>query len=219
MSKVGIPAERRAAEATQAGRRAVEGLEPELGLVDDADVAQFGKAVTAAVEGAASNPVAVAGASAQLASDLSRIPLTAYARWLGADVPPVIPPAGKDRRFADPAWSQHPAFFTLHQSYEAVSRFSRTLVDAAGLDRRTRDKARLAVDALLDASAPTNFLATNPAALARAYQTAGASLVRGARNVVDDVLTNGGRARPGGTSPFTGGGNPAATPAKVVYPN
>src|SRR5215218_3117006 len=220
MTEPGISGDRRAAgAATKAGRRAAEVLAPEAGLVEDPDVAQFGRAVTAAVQGAARNPVAVAGAAAQLASDLTRIPLTAYARWLGADVPPVIPPAGKDRRFADPAWSQHPAFFTLHQSYEAVSRFSRSLVDVAGLDRRTRDKARLALDAVLDASAPTNFLATNPTALARAYQTAGASLVRGARNVVDDVLTNGGRPRQVDTSPFTVGENLAATPAKVVYRN
>ena len=41
-----------------------------------------------------------------------------------------------------------------------------------------------------DALAPTNFLPTNPVALVRAFETAGGSLVGGARNFLHDVVEN-----------------------------
>jgi polyhydroxyalkanoate synthase len=72
---------------------------------------------------------------------------------------------------------------------------------------------------MLDAMAPTNFLATNPAALKRAFDTGGMSLVLGARNFADDLANNGGRPRQVDTRPFEVGRNVAATPAKVVYRN
>ena len=70
---------------------------------------------------------------------------------------------------------------------------------------------------MLDALAPTNFLLTNPAALKRAFETGGASVVRGARNFLDDLLTNGGMPRQVDTRPFELGVNLAATPGKVVF--
>ena len=43
-------------------------------------------------------------------------------------------------------------------------------------------KAELAVAFVFDALAPTNFLPANPAAVKRAFETGGASLLAGARN-------------------------------------
>ncbi len=204
--------------ATAAGSQASEVLAPESGLVSDPDVAQLGDALGAAARGALSNPALVAAASIELAADLARIPLVAAARWLGGNVSPVVP-LTKDRRFAHPAWSQNPTFFSLHQSYGAASRYARRLVDGAGLDDRRREKARLALDLLLDGAAPTNVLATNPAALARAYETGGASVGRGFTHFVQDAVTNGGRPRQVDTRPFRVGVNLAATRGKVVYRN
>ena len=42
------------------------------------------------------------------------------------------------------------------------------------------EKAGFTAELLIDALAPTNFLATNPAAQKRALETGGMSLVRGA---------------------------------------
>src|SRR6476469_5223825 len=80
-------------------------------------------------------------------------------------------------------------------------------------------KAALAAGFLLDAVAPTNFLATNPAALKRALETAGASVAAGAGHFADDLLNNGGRPRQVDTRPFTIGENLAATPGQVVFRN
>ena len=62
---------------------------------------------------------------------------------------------------------------------------------------RTRDwhdveRARFAVNALTSALAPTNTLLGNPAALKRAFDTAGASVLRGLGNLAHDVRHNGG---------------------------
>jgi polyhydroxyalkanoate synthase len=70
---------------------------------------------------------------------------------------------------------------------------------------------------LTTAAAPTNFLLTNPAALERAFETGGASLVRGLRNVGRDLLENKGMPRSVDRSHFVVGVSQAATPGAVVY--
>src|SRR5207249_9272799 len=80
-------------------------------------------------------------------------------------------------------------------------------------------KATFALPPLVDALAPTNFLATNPAALKRAFETGGVSLMRGLRNFMTDLTTNGGLPRQVDRSAFTVGKNIAATPGKVVFRN
>lgn len=87
------------------------------------------------------------------------------------------------------------------------------------MDDRWRDKAELAVQLLVDALAPTNFLPTNPAALKRAFDTGGRSVVRGLGHFLDDLATNQGRPRQVDTSPFELGVNLAATKGKVVFRN
>ena len=77
----------------------------------------------------------------------------------------------------------------------------------------------MALGLLVDALAPTNFLPTNPAALQRAFDTAGGSLIKGARNFVGDVMNNGGKPRQVDSSGFEIGVNVACTPSKVVYQN
>ena len=70
-----------------------------------------------------------------------------------------------------------------------------------------------------DALAPTNFLPRNPAALKKAFETGGGSVLAGARNFVDDLVHNGGRPRQVDTSSFELGRNLAATPGQVVFRN
>ncbi|WP_346276657.1 alpha/beta fold hydrolase [Pseudonocardia sp.] len=199
--------------------RAADVLAPESGLIADSDVAEFGKALSLAARGAVANPAGLVALSSRLALDLARIPPVALARWLGGKVEPPLPVNPKDKRFADPAWTDNPAFFSIRQAYQALSRLAEDLVDGADLEPATAAKARMAMGLLLDTVAPTNFLPTNPAALKRAFDTGGASLLRGARHFVDDLLNNGGRPRQVDTGGFTLGGNLAATPAKVVYRN
>ena len=204
---------------TEVGERAASVLAPESSVFEDLDAAGFGAALTQVVKSGVSHPLVPAQVALRLAGDLARVPLVTMASWLGRPLDPPVEVDPKDRRFADPAWSSNPVLAAVRLSYLAACRAARDVVTTSGLDDATVAKAGAATELMLDAMAPTNFLATNPAALKLAFDTAGMSLVKGARNFLDDLANNGGRPRQVDTRPFEVGRNMAATPAKVVYRN
>jgi polyhydroxyalkanoate synthase len=128
-----------------------------------------------------------------------------------------VEPARGDWRFKDPAWRQNPVYKRVGQSYLAGSRALEGIIESEDLDWKTAERARLLVNILTSASAPTNSVAGNPAALKRAFETGGKSLLRGARNFVHDARHNGGMPAQVDTRPFKKGENVAATPGAVVY--
>ena len=129
-----------------------------------------------------------------------------------------VAPAKGDRRFTDPAWTSNPAFRMIGQSYLASARALDRIVAAMGDGRSDNraEQARFTANIVTSAAAPTNFLATNPAALKRAFETGGMSLARGARNLVHDIRHNG--AMPSMIEPgaFEVGRDLAVTPGAVV---
>jgi polyhydroxyalkanoate synthase len=208
-----------AESAWDVAERAASVLAPESDLFEDTDVANFGRAIGQVARGAGTHLPQTTGAVAGFATDLARIPTVALSRWFGSDVTPPVEIDPKDRRFADEAWASNPVYYAIRMAYLATGRLSDRLIAAAELDETTEAKARLATSLLFDALAPTNFLLTNPAALKRAFDTGGMSVLKGARNFASDLMTNGGRPRQVDTGPFVKGKNLAATPAKVVYRN
>jgi polyhydroxyalkanoate synthase len=124
--------------------------------------------------------------------------------------------AERDWRFAQAAWSENPAFHRLGQAYLAWTQAMDRLVDDAELDWRTEERARFAMNLLTTAVAPTNFPLTNPAVLVRAFETGGASLVRGAANFLRDVRERRGTPRAVDAAPFRVGETVAVTPGAVV---
>jgi polyhydroxyalkanoate synthase len=213
-----VRARKPALDRPEAYAEAASALAPETGALD-LDPALFGRALAKAAAGAARRPAAVAEAGISCAVDLTRATLSIVLRALGQSAPGPLPPDGADRRFADPAWEDNPAFFWLRQSYLIFRRLAEDLVAAGDLDEPTRAKAEFAVSLLADALAPTNLLLSNPAALKRAFETGGRSVLVGAGNFVGDLRHNGGRPRQVDTSPFRLGENIAATPSKVVFRN
>ncbi|HET7477022.1 MAG TPA: alpha/beta fold hydrolase [Dermatophilaceae bacterium] len=199
--------------------RAAGALAPESDLVESPDTAEFGRALGLAMRHLASNPTTLLAAATTLTARLAPIPALALTRWLGRDVAAPVPLDPKDRRFSDAAWTDNPWFYSIRVAYNVFRQLTTDLVDGAGLDPLNNEKAHLAVSLMADALAPTNFLATNPAALKRAFDTGGKSLTDGALAFLDDLLHNNGRPRQVDTSPFVLGENLAATPAKVVYRN
>src|SRR3954468_23490755 len=199
--------------------RAAGVLAPESDLFEDLDSAGFGEALTTALQSSLANPTAPARATLQWWTDLARIPMVATTAWFGREIEAPVPVDPKDRRFSDPAWSTNPLFFGMRLAYLSTCRYARDVVGAASVEADVAEKAELALNLALDALSPTNFLALNPAALKRAFDTAGASLVKGASNFLDDLVNNEGRPRQVDTSGFTVGKNLAATPGKVVFRN
>ena len=158
---------------------------------------------------------------ARAVADLAAALWSQPAAWLDAAGATAAPsgPERRDRRFRDPAWTDHPGFAGLRDGYLSWSRYLRALVDEAGLDEATREKAACVVNQVIDAWSPTNFFWTNPTAMRRAWETNGLSAVRGARNFFRDVAYNGGRPRQVDRGAFELGRNLATTPGKVVFRN
>jgi len=204
--------------AWQAAEDAAEAVGPEAGLFASVDMASFGESMLAVLTRAATHPVEIGEAGVRFWATLARIGQNTVARSVGSDAPPPIH-AGSDKRFTDPAWEDNPGFFALRQAYLAVRNFADDVLVAGHGDPVSDRKAEMAVGFLLDASSPTNFLLTNPAALKRAFETGGGSVLSGARNFLDDLANNGGRPRQVDTRSFTLGTNLAATPGKIVFRN
>jgi polyhydroxyalkanoate synthase subunit PhaC len=167
----------------------------------------------------AANPAAVWEASARLSGRLAASTAGMMARALGAKPQPELQPDPKDRRFKDPAWDENPVFFGERQAYLAWAHFVHELVTTAGLDRHDADKAAFGLGLVVDALAPTNFLLSNPAALRKAQETRGLSLLKGLRNFIDDALHNDGMPRQFDRNAYAVGRNLGVTPGKVVYRN
>jgi polyhydroxyalkanoate synthase len=122
-----------------------------------------------------------------------------------------------DKRFADSVWADNPLYRRLLQTYLVECRAITRLVDEVELDNKSRERARFAVSLLTEAVAPTNYLASNPTALAKAVETRGQSLMNGVRHFTHDLRHNGGMPSMVDTRPFKVGVNIAATPGQVVH--
>jgi polyhydroxyalkanoate synthase len=128
-----------------------------------------------------------------------------------------LAPDAKDKRFADPAWKDSAAYRNLAQSYLAFSSALNGFVDEAKMDKLDAERSRFIISLYVDAMAPTNLLAGNPAAVKKFVDTGGASLVRGFQNFSGDLARNGGLPAQVDTRHFEVGKNLAATPGAVVY--
>jgi polyhydroxyalkanoate synthase subunit PhaC len=204
--------------ASQAADAAIEALAPEASEFGSLDMAGFSESILAVLAGAAERPGDTTAAMLRWWASLARIGPDATLRWLGWDAHPPVP-VQDDKRFADRAWRDNPAFFAIRQTYLAATALTRDMLAAGAGDTVADAKAELAAGLMLDALAPTNFLLTNPAAITRALETGGASLAAGTGNFLSDVMSNGGRPRQVDTRPFQVGENLAATPGKIVFKN
>ncbi len=127
-------------------------------------------------------------------------------------------PEESDKRFADPAWSDNPLYRRVMQAYLVWRSTMQAMVseDTNG-DWKEAEQRRFAIRLVTEALAPTNLLIGNPAALKRAFETGGASLVRGLRNFIDDLWNNNGMPQTVDKRPFTVGRNLGITPGAVVF--
>lgn len=121
-----------------------------------------------------------------------------------------------DRRFRDPAWTDHPVYSVLRQSYLLLSDSLLRSVDSIdGLDAHEKDQARFAMQGVIDASSPANFPFTNPQVVQRTIETNGNNLLVGLERMMADIEK--GQLRQTDVEAFTVGGNIAVTPGKVIH--
>jgi polyhydroxyalkanoate synthase subunit PhaC len=146
----------------------------------------------------------------------------AVKRMAGEQTEPVAAPDPRDKRFADPEWSQNQFFDFLKQAYLLTVQWSERLVkDAAGVDEHTRKKAEFYVKQIANAISPSNFVFTNPELLRETLLSNGENLVRGMHMLSEDIKAGHGnlKIRQSDPSTFELGRNLALTPGKVVFQN
>lgn len=127
-----------------------------------------------------------------------------------------------DRRFAHDLWHTNPYFNFIKQQYLMnAAAVQQAVEDIDTLDSAEKKRLRYFSQQIIDMSSPTNFLPTNPEALALAAETEGESLVAGLENMIADLEANDGDlvVTLADKTAFTLGENLATTPGSVVFRN
>ncbi|CAL1691700.1 Poly(3-hydroxyalkanoate) polymerase subunit PhaC [Brevundimonas subvibrioides] len=130
------------------------------------------------------------------------------------------PEPSKDKRFKDPAWSENPMFDMMRQSYLVTSDWMNGLVSSVeDVDPIVKRRAEFFTKLLTDAFSPSNFLASNPAALKAMAETNGESLVKGMQNFAADLERGMGKLKisQADYGKFVVGENVATAPGQVVW--
>jgi polyhydroxyalkanoate synthase subunit PhaC len=128
----------------------------------------------------------------------------------------VVAAPTRDRRFADPAWTENPLLRRIVQAYLAAGRTAEELVGDAALDWRDDKRIRFLTGNLTEALSPSNVPLVNPASAKAAIDTGGFSLARGGISLLRDLATPPRVPEMVDTSQFEVGRNIAVTPGAVV---
>ncbi len=129
-----------------------------------------------------------------------------------------LPIDPKDKRFLDPAWQSSALHKRILQAHAITGAALSKYIDATELNARDKARAQLVASIFVDTIAPSNTL-LNPAALKRAVDTGGASLLKGAKNLVHDIRFNKGLPSSVDKSGFAMGRNLCLSPGNVVFRN
>ncbi len=154
----------------------------------------------------AGRPGTVARRATKLAAELAGIAAGSSA----------IAPARRDRRFADPAWSENPLLKRAVQAYLAIGGTAEELLADAELDWRDNTRLKFMLTNLIAASAPSNYPLLSPAAWKAFIDTGGLSAVRGVRALVSDMSSTPHIPTMVASDAFQVGQDLAVTPGAVV---
>lgn len=127
-----------------------------------------------------------------------------------------VEPEKGDKRFKDPTWDDHPLYRRLKQEYLACQQAIDEFVKGTELGWRDKERVQFVADVLTSALSPTNNLLGNPAALKRAFETGGGSVLSGLRNWAYDLRKNGGMPSHTSEDALVVGRDLALTPGAVV---
>ncbi|AMQ85840.1 class II poly(R)-hydroxyalkanoic acid synthase [Pseudomonas glycinae] len=129
-----------------------------------------------------------------------------------------LQPAGDDRRFVDPAWSQNPLYKRYLQTYLAWRKELHAWIDDSSLSPKDIARGHFVINLMTEAMAPTNT-AANPAAVKRFFETGGKSLLDGLSHLAKDLVHNGGMPSQVNMGAFEVGKSLGVTEGAVVFRN
>lgn len=180
------------------------------------DPFNVGPAMTEVMSSLAARPDKLFSAQADLFNRYLDLWTTTARRASGEEAPA----PSKDKRFKDPAWTENPMFDVMRQSYMVTADWMNGLVSSVeDVDPRTKRRAEFFTKLLTDAFSPSNFLASNPAALKAMAETNGESLVKGMQNFAADLERGQGKLKisQADYGRFVVGENVATAPGQVVW--
>ena len=126
-------------------------------------------------------------------------------------------PVLSDKRFKAPAWHANGLYAFNAAAYLLNARFLTAMADAVKAPPKAKQKIQFAVQQMVDAMSPSNFLATNPDAQQRIIDTKGESLQKGITHMLADIKK--GRISQTDENAFEVGKNVATTAGTVVFEN
>jgi class II poly(R)-hydroxyalkanoic acid synthase len=123
----------------------------------------------------------------------------------------------RDRRFADPAWTDNPLLRRCVQAYLAAAASAESLVAGAELGWRDDTRLKFLLTNLIAAAAPSNNPLLSPAGWKALIDTGGENAVRGLRNLASDLATSPRVPSMVPAGSFEVGKDLAVTPGGVVH--
>lgn len=137
----------------------------------------------------------------------------------GGKAPQCIEPLSHDPRFTNEAW-QTPPYNLMHQAFLLSQQWwHNATTGVRGVTAANERAAEFAARQYLDVLSPSNYLLTNPEALARTWEEQGQNLLRGAHHFQEDFERQIGSKQPVGAEAYKVGENLALTPGKIVFRN
>ena len=132
---------------------------------------------------------------------------------------PCIEPLPQDKRFSAEDWQRWP-FDAIYQAFLLQQQWWHNATsDVNGVSPHHEAVVTFCVRQMLDAWAPSNFVATNPEVLAAAMATGGLNFLIGMQNFAEDARRTLLGEPPIGAGAFVPGKQVAVTPGKVVLRN
>ena len=124
----------------------------------------------------------------------------------------------RDHRFSDPEWTNNPYFSYIKQNYIMISDVIEGIIKSNNKFDNTEKKIMLfMVKQAINASSPSNFLFTNPTAIAEAVKNNADNLVDGIKKMSEDISSSNFKIGHLDLNAFTIGENIAITKGKVIY--
>ncbi|HJV82629.1 class I poly(R)-hydroxyalkanoic acid synthase [Noviherbaspirillum sp.] len=168
------------------------------------------KPITATIKefGATIDPTVVAQLQNQYMQQLSAL----WQEMLNSKTPAI-----SDKRFSGAEWKTNPLYAFNAAAYLLNARFLTSMADSVEASPKAKQKIRFAVQQMVDAMSPANFLVTNPEAQKKIIETKGESLTKGIAHMLEDLQK--GHISQSDETAFEVGKNVANTEGAVVFEN
>ena len=150
--------------------------------------------------------------AARLQSDYTRQLSALWADFCASKIPSI-----QDRRFSAAEWQSTALYSFNAAAYLLNAQFLMALAEAVQVPPKAKQKIRFAVQQMIDAMSPANFLVSNPEVHKKIIETKGESLTKGVAQMLADMQK--GRISQSDESAFEVGRNVATTEGMVVFEN